>query len=111
MTNGNSKAFKLAETTVGVAYDTDIDHALETIKSVCDSLALENNRPPQIGIDNFGDSGIDIGIRYWLPTNSYHEQRFDFNQRVFAALKSAGITIPFPQREVRVLNQKGQEPT
>jgi small-conductance mechanosensitive channel len=34
-----------------------------------------------------------------------------FNQRVFAALKSADITIPFPQREVRVLNQKGQEPT
>ena len=100
----NSKAFKLAETTLGVAYDTDMALALETVSSVCDKMGLGDNRPPQIGIDNFGDSAIEIGVRYWLPTDQYHELRFAFNDRLFDAVRAAGIQIPFPQREVRLLN-------
>ena len=105
----NSKAYKLAETTVGVAYDTDIDLALQTVRSVCDGMKLGEHQPPQIGIDEFGDSSINIGVRYWLPTDRYHELRFDFNGRVWRAIGEAGIHIPFPQREVRLLGESRQK--
>lgn len=55
-----------------------------------------------MGIENFGDSSVDIGYRYWVPTQKYFEILYTVNLAVFNAVKEAGITIPFPQREVLV---------
>lgn len=102
----NSKGFKLAETSVGVAYDTDIDAALGVLEAVCRDMKLSEHQAPQIGIDNFADSAIELRVRYWLPTDRFHELRFEFNRRLFAAIGDAGITIPFPQHEVRMLEAR-----
>jgi len=103
----NSKDFKIAETTIGVAYNSDIELALQTARAVCEKMGVDTNQQAQIGIDNFADSAIEIGIRYWLPTRQFHEQRFEFNNELFSAFIGAGIQIPFPQREVRLLNSPG----
>ena len=102
----NSHADKLAETIVGVAYDTDINQAIAVIHKVLESLDGINNsrgKPAQIGINEFGDSSVNIGVRFWLPTRRYHELRYKTNNAIFSALKAAGIVIAFPQREVRLL--------
>ena len=56
-----------------------------------------------IGINNFADSAIEIGVRYWIPTSSYYQSKYQTNLKIFNALQEANITIPFPQREVRLL--------
>ena len=101
----NSKGYKLAESSIGIAYDSDVELTLATIQSVCNDMALDAHQPPQIGIDNFGDSAIEIKVRYWLPTHQFHGLRFEFNGRIFKAVGDAGIKIPFPQREVRMLGE------
>ncbi len=101
----NSHADKLAETIVGVAYDTDMNHAIKVIQEILDSLPETANKAPQIGIHEFGDSSVNIGVRFWLPTRRFHELRYQTNNAIFAALKAAGIVIAFPQREVRLLGQ------
>ena len=60
---------------------------------------------PIIGIHSFGDSSITIGLRYWVQTKQYFRTSWAVNLAVFTALKAADITIPFPQREVRILSQ------
>ena len=67
-------------------------------------LGVDTNRPPQVGIDEFGDNSINFGIRFWVPTDKYHQLRFRVNDELFKALHLAGIEIPFPQREIRLLN-------
>ncbi len=101
----NSKDFRVIESTLGVAYTSDIDQVTATIKAVLQELGVDINRPPQIGIDEFGDSSINFGIRFWVPTDKYHQLRFSVNDHLFKALHLAGIEIPFPQREVRLLNE------
>lgn len=101
----NSHADKLAETIVGVAYDTDMNQAIKVIQEILDSLPETANKAPQIGIHEFGDSSVNIGVRFWLPTRRFHELRYQTNNAIFAALKAAGIVIAFPQREVRLLGQ------
>jgi small conductance mechanosensitive channel len=100
----NSNDFKVVESTLGVAYSSDIDLVTTTIKAVLHELGVDTNRPPQVGIDEFGDSSINFGIRFWVPTDKYHQLRFRVNDELFKALHLAGIEIPFPQREIRLLN-------
>jgi len=106
----NSNAFKVVESTLGVAYTSDIDQVIATIKTVLHEIGVDTNRPPQVGIDEFGDSSINFGIRYWVPTEKYHQLRFSVNDQLFKALHLAGIEIPFPQREIRLLNSSTNEP-
>jgi len=100
----NSNDFKVVESTLGVAYNSDIDQVTSTIKAVLHQLGVDTNRPPQVGIDEFGDSSINFGIRFWVPTDKYHQLRFRVNDELFKALHLAGIEIPFPQQEIRLLN-------
>ena len=100
----NSNNFKVVESTLGVAYSSDIDQVINTIKAVLHELNVDTNRPPQVGIDEFGDNSINFGIRFWVPTDKYHQLRFRVNDELFKALHLAGIEIPFPQREIRLLN-------
>jgi len=105
----NSNDFKVVESTLGVAYTSDVEQVTATIKSVLHELGVDTNRPPQVGIDEFGDSSINFGIRFWVPTDKYHQLRFSVNDHLFKALHLAGIEIPFPQREVRLLNSSENE--
>ena len=61
---------------------------------------------PQIGIQAFGESSIDIGLRYWVPTRHYYQTLYRANLEVHRALRAAGVTIPFPQREVRLVGKE-----
>ena len=100
----NSHAETLAEETVGISYDSDPKQAIEVIQKALASIGnISDTRKPLVGIEDFGDSSINIGIRFWAPTNCYFETRYKANGEIHSALKAANITMPFPQREVRLL--------
>ncbi|TNE73353.1 MAG: mechanosensitive ion channel family protein [Gammaproteobacteria bacterium] len=102
----NSAANKLAETTIGVSYNSDPKQVIHVIRQVLQQQGVSEAREPLVGIDHFGDSSINFGVRFWVPTKQFHETRFRVNNALFEAIGQAGITIPFPQREVRLLGEK-----
>ena len=106
----NSKAFRVVEAIVGVAYDSDPRKVKAIILKVLTDNGVVNNRDPQIGIDGFGDSSIDYAVRFWVPTEHFHQYRLRVNDQLLDALQEAGIRIPFPQREVRVLETTHMTP-
>jgi len=100
----------VAEETVGISYDSDSEKAIAVIRQALEETDKVNTeRTPQVGIEDFADSSINIGIRFWAPTSHYFDTRYRANAAIFKALKDAEIDIPFPQREVRILN--GEDPT
>jgi small conductance mechanosensitive channel len=56
--------------------------------------------PPEVLVDGFGDSSIDVLVRFWhLPTIAEHwRTKSNVALAVDAGLRDADITIPFPQR-------------
>ena len=103
----NSHTDTLAEETVGIAYDSDPDKAIAVIRQALEKTdKVSKMRTPLVGIEDFADSCINIGIRFWAPTSHYFETRYRANEAIFAALQAAGITIPFPQREIRILSEE-----
>jgi small conductance mechanosensitive channel len=104
----NSQASSIVEIDVGIAYGSDPDAAIAVIKqAVINTEGVIADREPQVGIDNFGDSSIDIGLRFWVPTKSLFEIKYRANLAVFKILADNDIEIPFPQRHVHLIDQGG----
>ncbi|WP_372999937.1 mechanosensitive ion channel family protein [Sulfurimonas sp.] len=102
----NSFSYRVVEGSVGVAYDSDVEKAISTIKDVVLSQKdVNSENEPIVGVEKFNESSVDIAYRYWVPTKSFFKTQYDVNIKVLKALNSADITIPFPQREIRVLGE------
>ena len=103
----NSFANRIIEGQVGVSYGDDPEQAIQLIRDVLAAQEGVASEPgPQIGIAGFGDSSILIDYRFWVPTERYFELLHTVNLDVWRALGAGGVTIPFPQREVRMLGER-----
>lgn len=97
----NSFENKLVETIIGIDYSNDPDEAVSAIRSALGELEFVSRKPePQIGIDTFADSSINIGIRFWVPTRSYYDSMYKANRQIFRAVKQAGLSIPYPKLDL-----------
>jgi small conductance mechanosensitive channel len=100
----NSFADSIVETTVSIAYRCDPLQAIALIRQVLGKVqGVDPKRVPQVGIDGFGDNGITIGIRFWARTELLFQARYQAHAEIFRVLRDNHIEIPFPQREVRLL--------
>lgn len=102
----NSHQHMLAELSIDIAYSAKPERAIAALNRALQEYSEElcQEPAPQVGIEKFADSGITLGVRAWIPTERYYELLYKVNLSLFNALKAEGIEIPFPQREVRLLN-------
>lgn len=102
----NSKANRVSEGVIGISYDSNPEKAIDTIKHVLRQFSdIVVNPEPQIGIQAFADSSVNISYRYWVPTEKHTQTVGMVNLEIFKAFQAANIEIPFPQREVRIVSQ------
>lgn len=96
-----------------VSYSTDVRAMVDIIKvavaehpQVISGPDVPFEEQPDCEIDSFGDSGVNMFIEYWIEGIDDGKNRVggDLLLTVLETLKENGIEIPFPQREVRVLN-------
>ena len=64
---------------------------------------------PQIGVHDFAYGAIVLGIRYWVPSRSYHQTRYAVNSDLLAALRGANIPM-LPTAGVAVPLRSAAEP-
>lgn len=92
------------ELTVGVAYDTDLDSALEAIREVlAEEPAALDEPEPVIQVSRIADSSIDVAVRPWVRVPDVVATTGRLNLALIERFRRQGIVIPFPQREVRLL--------
>lgn len=102
----NSRQYTLTEMQVGVAYDSNMENVVAMLKDAIQQCGLVTQEPaPLIGIAEFGDSSVNIEIRYWVETDKLYASRYQVNKLIWDTLCDNNIAIPFPQREVTLLNQ------
>ncbi len=98
-----------------VAYDTDIRKLVDIIKEAVASHDQVISGPeipieerPDCEIDSFGDSGVNMFVEFWMIGIDDGKNRVggDLLLMIFEAMRENGFVIPFPQREVRVLNEQ-----
>ena len=99
----NSFANKLVETKFNISYQTDPEQVVALLaKVLSDSPKVYQGDKAQVGVNDFNSIGIEIGIRYWVPTDSYYHDKYQTNAALFKALQQANIEIPCPVRQIHI---------
>jgi small-conductance mechanosensitive channel len=86
--------------TVGVAYDSDLEHAYDVLLKVFERVPRVLESPaPQVVLTGFGASSIDFELYYWHRSDVPSElaAQTDLTIAVHQALTAENITIAFPQ--------------
>ena len=95
----------------GTAYDDDPHKVRALAKEAAAGVArVLSTRPPVCHIVGFGDSSVDYILRFWIidPTDGLTNIRGNVYLALWDAFKENNISIPFPQREVKLLKGKEQ---
>jgi len=105
--------------TFQVSYETDLPKMFDILRDVVAShprvLSGESvpyEERPDAEIASFGENGINILIEFWMEGVDDGKNRVggDLLLMIWTALKENGIEIPFPQREVKVLDTRHSGP-
>jgi small-conductance mechanosensitive channel len=102
-----SRHFSRVNLDVSVGYGTDLDHAISVINRVGQELATDERwrekfvTPPQVlGVNNFGDSGIDIKILGDVKPSEQWAIMRELRLRLKKAFDAEDIEIPWPHTKV-----------
>jgi len=89
---------------VGVAYGSDVDQVREVLLRAAQSVEQVLQDPaPRIRFKELGDSALIFRVLCWVEEPALRGQCIDgLNTAIYKGLGAAGITIPFPQRDVHL---------
>jgi small conductance mechanosensitive channel len=91
--------------TVAVAYSTDLNHALATVGEVLTlNPRVLKDPAPVVRVSVLADSAINILIKPWVKVADFGPASGEVNKTIVEEFRARNISIPFPQREVRLLN-------
>lgn len=107
VTNFSMNPTRRHDLVFGISYGDNMDKALDIVKKILDEDERVLKDPaPLVVISNLGDSSVDIMARPWTNTADFWAVRWDLTKKVKEEFDANGISIPFPQRDVHVFQQK-----
>ena len=91
----------------GISYDDDIKKAKDVLQRIVtsDSRILKDP-PPVVAVTELGDNSVNIVCRPWVKPSDYWDVHFDTVEKAKLELEANGITIPYPQRDIHMYEQK-----
>ena len=95
---------------IGVAYDCDLPRAQELmIEAAKSSKRVLQSPEPRVWLRAFGESSVDHEILVWIrdPEAGVGNVQSEILNRLWLLFKENGISIPFPQRDIRVKEWPG----
>jgi len=95
---------------VSVAYGTDIDLVERLLLEVADSTAdILKDPPPGTRLMEFGDSGLEFELRVWSTTLIHRKGVLisRLNSAIYRSFVKHGIEIPYPRRDIHLLQDEG----
>jgi small conductance mechanosensitive channel len=104
----NYGVIRQLDLSVGVGYGTNINDAFAVIRDILTSSPRVLKDPaPAFGVAAFGDSSVTLAIKPWTSLADFGPAGGEINRAILDQFRAKGIEIPFPQREVRLLDGGG----
>jgi small conductance mechanosensitive channel len=108
ITNVTGSETRRVDMVFGIGYDDDIKLAKEILEDIASDHPLTLDDPsPTVQLNELGDSSLNFICRPWAKTSDYWGVYWDVTRTVKERFDAAGISIPFPQRDIHVY-QAGQ---
>ena len=87
----------------GCGYDDDLDKVRQVLTEIVNSDERVLKDPaPTIAVSELGDSSVNFVVRPWVATGDYWAVYFDLTEQIKKRFDAAGLSIPYPQRDLHV---------
>jgi len=105
--NMSKRDTRRVDLVIGIGYDDNIGEAKQLIEGIIAKNSLILTDPaPTIMVLELGDNCINIAVRPWVQTGDYWGVRADLLQTIKETFDEQGISIPYPQRDVHIIQSQ-----
>lgn len=110
ITNFTASKIRAVEIPIGISYSDDIAKGKAAMEAVLahDPRILQD-ADNVVGVVDLGSSSVDFLVRAFVKTEDYWSLFFDIRPMLKAAVEEAGLTIPFPQRDVHLIQEAAND--
>ncbi|MGY3791856.1 mechanosensitive ion channel family protein [uncultured Aquimarina sp.] len=110
ITNYSAENKRRNKIDIGISYSSNIKQAKDILlELVNEQEAVIKDPLPEVVVSSLGDSSVSLSIRYWASNEDFWAIHFYTMEQAKKRLEENGISIPFPQREVRILSTTTNE--
>ncbi len=103
ITNYSRNPTRRIDIAVGIGYDDDVDKGLTLLLDLmADDDRILDDPAPRTMVKALSASSVDINMRCWCSIDDYWNLLFHLNKAAKETLDGAGISIPYPQRDVHL---------
>lgn len=108
ITNYSAEDKRRVDLLFGIGYGDDIKKAKDILSKIIaeDSRIINEPAEPFIAVKELGDSSVNIVVRAWANASDYWGIYFDMQEKVKLTFDKEGISIPFPQRDIHMFQEK-----
>jgi len=108
-----NNAYEFVKIGVGVAYGTDIEKVREILIEALQPLAdrdfygrsiIDKKKGITVSFEDFGDSSVNISVKQRVLVQEKFKYIAEAKEMIYKTLNANGITIPFPQRDIHVID-------
>lgn len=104
ITNFSANPTRRVDMVFGISYSDNIEQTLDLFKRLTgEDERILDDPEPTIGVLSHGDNSINIAVRPWVNKEDYWSVFFGFHKIVKEEFDKAGISIPFPQRDIHIV--------
>ena len=105
ITNVTGTSTRRVDLTFGIGYDDDIEKAQGILEQVVsEHPRILKDPEPVVSVHELADSSVNFVCRPWVKTADYWDVYWDLTRTVKQRFDEAGVSIPFPQRDVHIYN-------
>ena len=94
-----------------VSYSDSVEAGLRALLALGEAETRRlPDQPVEVFVDALGESSVNLSLRLWVGKDDYWPALRALTEKGKAALEAAGLTIPFPQRDVHVVPPAAPSP-
>lgn len=97
------------ELTVGISYNDSIDVGMKVLLDLAaETETLMKDPAPQVIVHMLADSSVNLQLRAWAAPDKFWDTYWALQKKVKPRIEEAGLTIPFPQRDLHIYKHDGE---
>lgn len=104
LTNFTRNSSRRIEIVASIAYGDSIETGMKVLRNlVAEEPRILADPEPQYAVRALADSSVNLHLRAWATTEDYWDVHWSFMEKLKPALEAEGLSIPFPQRELHIV--------
>jgi len=110
ITNFSTTGIRRIDSVFGVSYDDDLQKAKEVLtKLVAADERILEEPAPVVRVLELADSSVNFAVRPFVKFDDYWDVRSDLTEQVKLRFDAEGLSMPYPQRDVHLIQTNGDD--